>query len=212
MIDETDRRLIHEWLDALYGAWGPGLPCHVSKSPDYSVEASGVPRDMEAGPISVEGWVAWRMLPSTVTEDEVELIERRTSRLPPLFQAYLVSRFHLFDQIQVGSDSYLFPALPSDAPLRELQWRLAAWESLLNAGFVPFAEYHNGWGPVCFDRERRRDDGDCPVVWFDHEALHGLPEQRVGDRDTLESLAQPLYPGFREMIQCGLDRSGANRA
>ena len=60
----------------------------------------GVPEVMQVGPIDAEGWVEWSVLPSTLTEADVAELENNFGiHLPPLFRAYLLARFHMFDQV-----------------------------------------------------------------------------------------------------------------
>ncbi len=61
---------------------------------------SGVPAAMQVGQIDADGWVEWRVLPSTLSEAELTQFENKCGlQLPPLFRAYLLARFHLFDQV-----------------------------------------------------------------------------------------------------------------
>ena len=84
-------------------------------------EDEGVPPEMQDGPIDDEGWVAWKMLPSTITEDDLRCLEGEFGiRFPPLFRAYLLARSHLFDQVRSRryEQLILLPAMPSHDPLR----------------------------------------------------------------------------------------------
>jgi hypothetical protein len=123
-------------------------------------------------------------------------------RFPPLFRAYLLSRFQLFDQIKSRRyDQQIFitdtPSGKALTPIREL---LSAWRPLIDAGFVPFAQWGDGWGPMCFDSARRASDGECPVVWIDHEALIPLGEEQCRQREVVLPLVQPLYVSCREFL------------
>lgn len=71
---------------------------------------------------------------------------------------------------------------------------------MIGAGFAPFAEWGDGWGPMCFDLEQRGKDGDCTVVWMDHERLISLGPEPCGQRETVSPLAQPLYGSYREFL------------
>src|SRR5439155_13281080 len=161
-----------------------------SKSP----QDSGVPAAMQVGQVDAYGWVEWRVLPSTLTEAEVTELENKFGiNLPPLFRAYLLARFHLFDQ--VTSHRYdqliLMTGTPAGKPLALLLHLVSAWGSLIDAGFIPFAEWGDGWGPMCFDTGRRAPDGDCPLVRMDHEILAYLSEEQCRTRKKVLPLAQP---------------------
>ena len=53
---------------------------------------------------------------------------------------------------------------------------------------------------MCFDTGRRAPDGDCPVVWMDHEVLVPLGEEHWRIRGTVLPLAQPLYESCPELL------------
>jgi hypothetical protein len=165
-------------------------------------ESAGVPPSMQAGPVNADGWVKWRMLPSTLTEGDVAALEAAFGvAFPPLFRAWLLARFHLFDQVRSARHGQLIfmTAVPSGARLGPLRALLRAWHPLIGAGFAPFAEWGDGWGPMCFDVQQRADDGDCPIVWLDHERLVPLGAASR-QRAAVVPLAQPLYGSFRELL------------
>ena len=83
--------------------------------------------------------------------------------------------------------------------MRKLRKEIRAWHPLLAAGFVPFAEWGDCWGPMCFDSHRRAADGDCPVVWIDHERLIPLGPA-MGERQAVLPWVQPLYDSCREFL------------
>jgi hypothetical protein len=152
----------------------------------------GVPSVMRAGEIEADGWVAWRMLPSTLTEEDVRAVEREAgAEFPPLFRAFLTARFTM----TIDVPWVRLPALPSDAPLRELLHTMRANAPLTAAGYLAFGWDTDDTGPVCFDIRRRLYDGDCPVVLFDHDLLIDAPT-----RESLEPIAQPFFCSFRRLV------------
>jgi hypothetical protein len=163
----------------------------------------GVPPEMRVGEVNHEGWVAWRVLPSALTEVDVRAVEEEYGvEFPPLFRAYLLARHHLFDQVHSRRYNQLIfmTDVPSRRPLQPLRDELRAWRPLIDAGFVPFAEWGDQWGPMCFDVEHRAMDGDCPIVWMDHERVIALGPENSRNRANLLSLVQPLYGSFHEML------------
>lgn len=165
--------------------------------------ADGVPLTMRAGEIDADGWVEWRVRPSTLGDDDVDRLEAEYRvQFPPAFRAFFQARFHLFDQVHSRRHDQLvlMPSVPEDDPLGPIRGSLAAWRPLIAAGYIPFAEWGDGWGPMCFDADRRDNDGDCPIVWLDHEALHALGPDGYEGRETLVPLARPLYASCREFL------------
>jgi len=158
---------------------------------------------MAAGPVDSDGLVEWTVIPSTLQPEDVDALEEAFGiRLPPLFRAYLLARFHLFNQVRSRRHAQvLFMSdVPACGPLEPLRKLLTSWRPLLDAGFVPFAEWGDGWGPMCFDTSHPLTDGDCPIVWMDHEQLLELGPDRCAQHESLLPLTRPLYPSFREFF------------
>jgi hypothetical protein len=194
---ETETAYVGRILDA-YGA-------HVQKVHVAAAdpEDGGVPDAMRAGEVDIDGWVPWKLLTSTLTEADVAAVERRFGiDFPPVFRGYLLARFHLFQQVRsnLHDQQVLIPATPSHRPLDQLSALLAAWHPLIDAGYIPFAEWGDGWGPMCFDVSLRAADGDCPVVWFDHDLLVTLGEEASIRPDELRPISRPLYGSCREFV------------
>jgi hypothetical protein len=81
---------------------------------------AGVPPDMFDGDVNDDGWVEWRMLPSTIADSDVSEMESEFAiQLPPLFRAYLLAGFQLFDQVHSSRyDQLIFNTdVPSNNPL-----------------------------------------------------------------------------------------------
>lgn len=145
-----------------------------------------------------------RVFPSTLTEQALFAGERELGvQFPPGFRAYLLARCHPFDQLlsqRYREHLVLWPEVPSDDPLRGVRWKINDWRAVLGAGYIPFAQWGDGYGPMCFDTARRAPDGECPVVWIDHDELHQLETDTISLRTNIEPLARPLYANSREMI------------
>ena len=179
-----------------------------------SVDGSGgVPPEMFDGEVDGEGWVEWKMLPSTLTTNDVSNLESEFDiQFPPLFQAYLLAGFQLFDQIHSSKYEQLIfnTDVPSNNPLGPIRSLIEAWRPLLSAQYVPFAQWGDGWGPMCFDTENRDDDGDCPIVWMDHELLIPLGTEDCGKRECVLPHVNPLYASYREFFEDVFDVSERN--
>lgn len=182
-------------FDARYPA------CHVVvDKPGYE----DPPLDMRGERLSSPDWVACKILPSTLREADVTAVERECRVVfPPVFRAYLLTRFHLHDQVhgrRHNNQLIFWPPLPSRDSLGPLRERLRGWPVLIEAGYVSFAEWGDGWGPMSFDTAQRRPDGDCPVVWMDHELLFQVGPENCRERATVEPLAQRVYDSCRELL------------
>jgi len=164
---------------------------------------AGVPPAMADGPGRWEGTVRWKLCPSRVTEGAISALEERAGhRLPAPFRAYLQTWEHLFDQLWAPAHDLVFwTPMPADDPLEPLSRRILGWEALLRAGLVPFAEWGDCHGPMCFDVAGADPREDCPVVWIDHEVLHSMGESRAGDRAALVPHLRPLYASSEQMLR-----------
>jgi len=161
-----------------------------------------VPQDMWAGPVNSEGWVDWKLLPSTVTDDDIAELEVRFAvAYPPSFRAYLRARFHCFDQVRSARYDQLIslPKMQTRDPLYQVRELLAAYRSLIPAQLIAFAEWGDGWGPMCFDAQRRGGDGECPILWLDHELIP-FGQQTIA-RSKVAPLEKFLYGSFEELLQ-----------
>ncbi|WP_336742135.1 SMI1/KNR4 family protein [Paenibacillus sp. y28] len=169
-----------------------------------------VPEDMRVGSVNEDGWVEWRFIDSTITEEEIQALERRFEvELPPLFRAFLRT-YHFtelgFQNVELDGE-YLgdcrfisMPSMSSGNRLEDLEYQIQCWEPLLAAGYIPFAECEDQQGPVCFDTLGRNSSGDCPVVWFLHDDLHDLGEEKCKTRENLLPYVNQLFDSFENMV------------
>jgi hypothetical protein len=163
----------------------------------------GIPMTMQAGEVDDEGWVRWILLPSTLTGADVAELEREYGiQFPTLFRGYLLARFHFFEQVKSKrhDQQILIPPMPAYGTLDALRSVLTAWRPMIDAGFIPFAEWGDGWGPICFDSSSGAADGESPVVWFDQDRLVSLGEEACARREDLQAISQPLYDSCREFL------------
>jgi len=99
--------------------------------------------EMQLGEVTGEGWVEWRVLPSTLTNDHIARLETeyRVS-LPPAFRVYLLARLHLFDQLRSRrhNQQILMTDTRARQPLKPLRELMTAWQPLIDADYLPFAQ------------------------------------------------------------------------
>ncbi len=161
----------------------------------YEIEDGGVPKEMEDGEPDKEGYVRWKITPSKISDLELQGIEKEYKlQFPELYKLYLMAYCHLGINLKFGDRRIFLPALPSDCPLKEIEFELNAWKPLLNAGFIPFADFEDGWGPVCFDTLN-----DCQIVWFEHEELFNSNFEKNAGFDKFK---RKICSGFKELYEC----------
>ena len=114
-------------------------------------------------------WVGWKTIPSTVTDNDLDEIQKKIGlEFPPLYRVFLKYQY-FYDLTEVG---LCFCIHPINIWRFELKKLYQSWDTnrILGNGLIPFASETNmDAGPVCFDTRKRLPDGDCPVVYWDHE-------------------------------------------
>jgi|SRR5579864_4003726 len=96
MSDPAEIQRIGQMIDEYYARVDPIDRRGVASSKPSD---RGVPPEMWAGPVSPDGWVDWKLLPSTLTSADVLTLESEfADAFPPSFQAYPQARFHCFDR------------------------------------------------------------------------------------------------------------------
>lgn len=156
-------------------------------------------------------WKFWKPVVSTISGEEIDALEARlVASFPPSFRAMLQA-YHLVSWTSAGmSDghggyvggcmSFMLPALTTELRLSELERNAAEdWGRLIAAGYLPFAIGEDGQGPVCFDLQRRDEQGDCPVVWMLHDDLFDLGPDGAGVRANVEPHMRQIADSFGDL-------------
>ncbi len=127
-----------------------------------------IPTEMMASPVDDEGWFTWKPIPGTIPLRVYNDLEKsHRIKLPESFIAW--------------HQAYYFPdgdmslvrlphSLPSE-PLAELA-ELLDFDSLVDNGFVPFANDGADIGLWVFDARKEIEGNEFPVTFYDYE--HGL--------------------------------------
>jgi hypothetical protein len=150
------------------------------------------PKTMWAGDRNSEGWRPWHLVPSTVTEADLDGLEAELGlQFPPIYRCFL-EYMHFVDLAAFGLDFERHLPEEWQARLRDL-YRAFDPQRIVNIGLLPFgSERLADAGLVCFDTRRRRPDGDAPVVIWDHEWVE------------TEKEIVPLYSSARKLFECQL--------
>lgn len=188
---EAHRAFVAACLDA-FMARGP----HHALASDMFID-DGVPVDMMLGEPDDDGYVAWKILPSTVSMEELQAIEARMpGPFPPVFRAYCTTRHVL----GLTFDRVVLPHLPPEDTLASVRNTVQRWHLLQESGYCAFSE--SDAGPICFDLHRRHlETGDCPVLFFDREELDAIGADQWDQRSILEPSATLLFPGFHGLLE-----------
>jgi SMI1 / KNR4 family (SUKH-1) len=139
-----------------------------------------------------DDWIAWRPIPSTVSEADIDDLERHFGGSLPKSYVSLLQYVHFYELTERG---VRFQRHVVGKWKRSLMRLFDDYQEHFPPGshLVPFGdESLMDAGPVCFDFKNRRADGDCPVVYWDHEWVN--TEQEIG---VLFSSSQKMFECLR---------------
>ncbi|MBP1903686.1 hypothetical protein J2Z32_000298 [Paenibacillus turicensis] len=192
------------------------LTAYFNSVPDFLMRhvEEMVPMDMRNGEVDEEGWTDWKIVNSTITMEEIEVIEQQYEiKYPELYKQFLRAYHYVelqFKNIKEGS-SYKgdcafieMPRLLTGEGLSEVINLMENWHPMLLAGYLPFAVGEDGQGPICFDLLNPNEQGDYPVIWVLHDYLHQLDDtQQNGEaiRAFLHPYIREIFPSFEEMAR-----------
>jgi hypothetical protein len=136
-------------------------------------------------------WVGWKPTASTATDSDLRTLERETGlAFPPLYCNFL-QYLHFVTLTESGVKFQRHLCHNWRETLRSSYFKSWPRDRVLDAGLLPFGdETYMDAGPVCFDTRRRARDGDCPVVFWDHEWVGSAKE------------TQPMFSSCAKMFEC----------
>ncbi|WP_299469889.1 hypothetical protein [uncultured Gimesia sp.] len=126
----------------------------------------------------VDEWDHWRdelkwqpKRIETSVETLTPLYSRMGGAFPLLYEQLLLS----FRWLEVDLKLIRLFANPPDPDFTGLtteifQDRIIA-DTLIPAGFIPFARSSINYDPICFDLNAMTSQRDCPILQFEHEAI-----------------------------------------
>lgn len=141
----------------------------------------GVPEEMRAGEPNEDGWVKWKMIPSTVMESDFEIIENEWGvKFPLMLKAYFKAYFHYFEE-NVGRITPKKPFYSLDNAYNPV---------LLRFGYLPFTWDSEGYFIRCIDLSNMPDEYNCSICQIDHEVLFDYDQEAVTKEDIDESMVK----------------------
>ena len=120
-------------------------------------------------PAASDGYKAWKLIPSTTTDADLnDLEESHRIKYPPIYRAFLKS-FHYYRLASFGVE-FSSHVIHRWKTALKVEYEYECHRSLLARGFIPFgAEQFMDAGATCFDTNNILPNGDCPIVFWDHE-------------------------------------------
>ena len=144
-----------------------------------------------------EEWKAWKLIPSTVTDQDIETLEKTIGiNLPQCLNALLTVYHHYFgDPVGVN---------PVSAPFKAIR---NAWNPLLvKHGYLPFTWDGDGFYIRCIDLTNMPNEEQCGVCQIDHEVLFSMDEETVQKEEiaqNMEYLSQNLFTYLESILDNG---------
>ena len=141
-----------------------------------------------------EEWKVWKLIPSTVTDQDIEKLETDIgAKLPRCLRAFLTVYHHYFDG-PVGVN-------PISAPFEAVR---NAWNPLLvKHGYLPFTWDDDGYYIRCMDLANMPDEERCGICQIDHEVLFSMDEdtaQKEEIAQNMEYLSQNLFTYLESIL------------
>lgn len=154
-----------------------------------------VPKEMLAGEDTGEEWQKWKLIPATVSDEDIADLEKGLGiKLPDVLKIFLTTYFHLF-YAPVGGHSV-------DEPFDGIN---NAWNPLLvKAGYLPFTWDKEGYFIRCIDLANMPDEDTCAVCQIDHEILFDFDEDTAG-REDIEPEMEVVADNFMKYLESLLD-------
>lgn len=132
-----------------------------------------------------DDWIGWKIIPSTVTNQHLNDLEERLGLVyPPIYRQFLQS-YHFYELWYLRFQEHLIHSWQDD-----LIQLYEGCSNLIEHGLIPFGTEPTTDGIACFDTTARLKNGDCPVVFWDHEWIG--TEQEIN----------PLFSSGEAMFRC----------
>ncbi len=177
----------------------------LSEEAPTALQMCDLPEEMLAdGADPNEEWNTWKLIPSNVTDEEIEVYwSKNKFKIPNCIRAFLQTYHHCFEFI--GRNM-------SNEPFYEFD--IAYNPHLAANGYLAFSWDPEGYYIRCIDLSASDDEDKCPVVQFPHEELFdmGYAYEDKGEmipREKIEKLAEPVAANFYEYLNSVFDNINA---
>ncbi len=156
----------------------------------------GVPHDLRGEWSSGDGWYSWIAVPSLLTEKDLDAVEQTMGvKMPALFREYF-----LYKQILAADFGIVrLPKMMPPDPLANLKAQMAMlfqFKCLQDHALLPFGQYGNDGGPICFKFDEPNVDGDYPIYFTDHHLLSDKSYSGEKRWESFEELIDVIESNF----------------
>lgn len=126
-----------------------------------------------------EEWKIWKLIPSIVTNSDIEHLEQKIgSKFPACLKAFLSVYHHYFDA-PVGCN-------PVSSPFEAI---LGAWNPvIIKYGYLPFTWDSDGYYIRCINLKNMPNEEKCGIYQIDHEVLFSMTEDTIQKKEIDENM------------------------
>lgn len=149
----------------------------------------GVPQDMwHESSNKDEEWKRWKLIPSTVTQEELDCLETELgTKFPSIIRVFLSTYFHMFNE-DIGDNK-------SDKSFEGIR---NAWNPMLvRAGYLPFAWDREYYFIRCIKLDEELND--LGVYEIDHEIMFDFDEENV-TKEEVEAHMEHVADSFVDYL------------
>lgn len=137
------------------------------KSEGFMKVPGAIPREMSVEESSDSEWKEWKPMKSTLNDEILDTFENKYNVKLPLSYRHYLKYKHVFS-LELKNPSVTLPSHLPDRKLDEIIGENIHQIGFINKGFVYFA-YYKDYAYLCFDTNSMDENGECPIIAFDHE-------------------------------------------
>ena len=116
-----------------------------------------------------EGWATWYPIDSTITDEDIKELELIIGHnLPASYKVFLKHK-HFYEMHIDEAEFGGYEIREWKANFTKTIYNGWPRQLLIDKRYIPLATWSD-WGALCFDTNVRVEDGEYPVVLWDHEA------------------------------------------
>ncbi len=127
---------------------------------------------------AIDDWLAWQPIASTVTDQDIDDLQSHFRGDLPRSYVEFLKHVHFYELTEcgVGFEDHIVGRWKKHLTdlYNTYQQHFPDGSHLVPFGHETFMDA----GPVCFDFKNRHPDGDCPIVFWDHEWVNTDQEVR----------------------------------
>lgn len=137
-------------------------------------------------------WKPWKLVPSTVTEQDLQELEEEIETKLPLSMRAFLSVYHHYFESPIGRN-----------PISEKFYEIKNVQNpvLIENGYLPFTWDADGYYIRCMKLDAMPDEEHCKIYQIDHEILFDFDEDDGDIKDELDKQMQFVAENLLDYLQ-----------